>query len=207
MILVQQSPTTLLREHGPHPNLGVLSGPRRVYKNVEGWLWAADNDAFLAWDEDRFVTMLDKITGIPGCLFVVAPDVVGDAEATLERFHEWAYRIRETGQPVAFVAQDGIEDHPVPWGIVDALFIGGTTEFKMGSVAAAYAREAKQRGKWLHMGRVNTRRRIRYAKSLGCDSIDGTNFSMFRRTALPWALTWASAEQLWAASPEGAAAP
>jgi EAL domain-containing protein (putative c-di-GMP-specific phosphodiesterase class I) len=97
------------------------------------------------------------------------------------------------------VAQDGLEDHPVPWGLIDALFIGGTTEFKMGPVAAAAAQQARLLGKWVHMGRVNTRRRIRYAKSLGCDSMDGTSFSRFRRTTLPWALTWASAEQLWEA--------
>lgn len=193
MILVQSSPTSLLRDHGHHPNLGVLSGPRRTYKNVEGWPWAADNDAFLAWDEDRFVKMLDKITGIPGCLFATAPDVVGDADATLERFHEWAYRIRETGQPVAFVAQDGIENHPVPWGIVDALFIGGSTEFKLGPVAARHVREAKQRGLWVHVGRVNTLRRMKYMASIGVDSIDGTKFSMFRHTYLDAALAFCAA--------------
>lgn len=199
MVLVHSSPTSLVRDHGHPPNLGVLSSPRCVYRDAhdKGFKWAADNDAYLAWDEDRFVRMLDKITGIPGCLFVVAPDVVGDAKATLDRFYEWLYRIQETRQPIAFVAQDGIESVGVPWSKIDALFIGGTTEFKMGPVAADVAAQALRCRKWLHMGRVNTRKRIRYAKSLGCHSVDGTNFSMFRRTNLPWALTWASSEQLW----------
>jgi hypothetical protein len=165
-----------------------------------GFRWAADNDAFNdAYSDDAFAQMLDTVAGIPGCLFVTTPDVVGDAAATLERFHRWLAAVRSTEQPVAFVAQDGLEDHPVPWGLIDALFIGGTTEFKMGPVAAAAAQQARLLGKWVHMGRVNTRRRIRYAKSLGCDSMDGTSFSRFRRTTLPWALTWASAEQLWEA--------
>jgi len=200
MILVHQSPTTLVRDHGHHPNLGVLSSPRRVYVDAPeaGYAWAADNDAYnKAYTDEKFVTMLDKIHGLDGCLFVVCPDAVGDAEATLELFHWWLPRVEECDQPVAFVVQDGVENHPVPYHLIDAVFIGGTTEFKMGPVAAEIAREARRRGKHLHMGRVNTRRRIRYARSLGCDTIDGTNFSMFRRTHLPWALTWASSEQLW----------
>lgn len=198
IILVQQSPTTLERDHGRHPNLGVLSGPRRVYTNVEGWPWAADNDAYLAWDEDRFLSMLEQIRYIPGALFVTAPDVVGDAKATIERFWQFYGFCRMSSQPVALVAQDGIEDTVIPWKAIGALFIGGTTEFKMGPVAASLAREARSRGKHVHMGRVNTRRRIRWAKSIGCHSIDGTAFSMFRKTHLPWALEWAGAEQLWA---------
>lgn len=173
--------------------------------DITSWPWAADNDAFSDWNEQRFLRMLDRITGRPGCLFVSAPDVVGDAQATLERFREWLPRLKETGQPLAFVAQDGIDQIDVPWDDFDCLFVGGknqpagTVQFKLGPVAADYVRQAKERGKWVHMGRVNTRKRIRYAKSIGCDSIDGTNFSMFRRTNLPWALTLASSEQLWPA--------
>jgi hypothetical protein len=170
-----------------------------VYRDAheKGYRWAADNDAYLAWDEKAFVKMLHTIVGIPGCLFVAAPDVVGDAAQTLERFYRWLPAIRATGQPVGFVAQDGLDDYPPPWDELDALFVGGTTGFKMGASAASAVREARARGKWVHMGRVNTRVRIRYARSLGCDSLDGTSFSMYRRTTLPWALTWASAGQLW----------
>lgn len=77
----------------------------------------------------------------------------------------------------------------------DALFIGGSTEFKLSEFAATLAQMAKRRRKWVHMGRVNTRRRVRYAASIGCDSIDGTNFSMYRRTNLPWALEMAAQPQ------------
>ena len=40
--------------------------------------------------------------------------------------------------------------------------------------------EAKRRRKWVHMGRVNSERRIRYAASIGCDSIDGTKWVRWR---------------------------
>ena len=78
------------------------------------------------------------------------------------------------GYPAAFVAQDGIEHTDVPWDEFDCLFIGGATEFKLGAIARRYATEAKRRGKWLHMGRVNSLKRWRYAEAIGCDSVDGT---------------------------------
>lgn len=201
MILVHQSPTTLRREHGGAHNLGVMSSPRRFYRDAheQGFQWCADNDSFNGWDEAAFVTMLAALAGVPGCLFVVAPDVVGDAVATLERFGAWFAPIRDSGQPVAFVAQDGVAETAVPWDQIDALFIGGTTAFKFSEAAANVAAEARARHKWLHMGRVNSHRRIRWARALGCQSIDGTTFSRYRRVSLPSGLHAASAEQLWPA--------
>lgn len=55
-----------------------------------------------------------------------------------------------------------------------AWLIGGSTSWKLSAAAAGIVNEAKHRGKWVHMGRVNSRRRVLYAKSIGCDSVDGT---------------------------------
>lgn len=190
MILVHASPTTLGRHR--RPNLGVLSSPRRVYMNVGGWRWAADNDAYSDWDAERYARMLDTIRGIPvPPLWVTAPDVVGDWEQTYDRFVLWAPWLH--GLPVAYVAQDGQPADRVPWGRIQALFVGGTTGFKMGSDAALLAREAKRCGLWLHMGRVNSNRRLRYAAALGCDSVDGTKLSWYRDTYLDDFLARASA--------------
>jgi hypothetical protein len=177
MILVHSSPTTL----APYrtKNLGVLCSPRRVYgEEMADWPWAADNDGFSAWDEERYREMLNKITGRPGCLFVTSPDVVGDSHATLELFNHWKSDLREVGQ-------DGLSITQTPWGEIDALFIGGTDEFKMGAAARQLVLEANAREKWVHMGRVNSYERVRYARWLGCDSIDGTQFSWFRDRWLP----------------------
>lgn len=186
MILVHTSPKTL----APYrtKNLGVLSSPRRFYRESEGiedWTWAADNDAFSRWDEQRYREMLDAIWGLRGCKFVTAPDVVGDAKATLELFETWYDDLNALLQPIALVAQDGLELYKVPWKRIDALFIGGTDKFKLGLNARALIVEARKRGKWVHMGRVNSRIRTRYARIIGCDSIDGTQFSWFRDTKLP----------------------
>jgi hypothetical protein len=51
--------------------------------------------------------------------------------------------------------------------------------------AAVLIREAKWRGKWVHVGRVNTLRRIAWCKALGVDSIDGSGFARFTRARLP----------------------
>lgn len=41
-------------------------------------------------------------------------------------------------------------------------------------MATHMALEAKRRGKHVHMGRVNSLRRLRFARDIGCDSVDGT---------------------------------
>ena len=65
------------------------------------------------------------------CLFAAAPDVVGDAAATLQRSERMLDWIRYAGFPVAFVARDGLEHLTVPWDDFDALFIGGSTSWKL----------------------------------------------------------------------------
>lgn len=144
-----------------------------------GLPWCADNGAFAGLDEAAFRRMLERIIGLPRCLFVVCPDAVGDAARTLEMFRSWRGEVAASGQPVAFVGQDGAESLEVPWGELDAWFVGGSTEWKLSAASAGLCREAKARGKWVHMGRVNSLRRMRAAHAMGCDSIDGTSASMF----------------------------
>lgn len=189
-LLVSGATKTVERLKG-HPHLGHLLSPRSG--NSVDWLLstgmpiACDNGAYSGLDVPAFVRMLDKVSGKP-VLFVVAPDVVADATQTLHQFGRWREAITCRALPVAYVAQDGQEHLPVPWDEFDALFIGGTTEFKLGRVAESLAREARARGKLLHCGRVNTKRRFRYASAIGCTSVDGTSFSWFPDTRLPGAL-------------------
>lgn len=139
--------------------------------------WAADNGCFgqgypgdAAW-----LAWLDRLAPLAGsCLFATAPDVVGDAAATLDRSAPFLPLIRELGYPAALVAQDGLEHLSTPWDTFDVLFIGGSTEWKLGPHAARLATDATRRGKPVHMGRVNSARRYRYAALLGCSSADGT---------------------------------
>lgn len=124
------------------------------------------------------------------CAFMVAPDVVGDATATWEASEAWLPRIRAEGVPAALAAQNGLEELGVPWDEFDVLFIGGDDDFKLGPYAADLTAEAKSRGKVVHMGRVNSRKRILYAHSIGCDSVDGTYLAFGPRVNLPKLLRW-----------------
>jgi len=159
-------------------NVGHLVCPRSR-NTVWSTPWAADNAAFSRFDADAYRRMLDATHATPGCLFVTVPDVVGDAFATRELWDDWAPVVASYGLPAAFVLQDGVEEVGVPWLDCAAVFIGGTTDFKLGATARACVCEAQRLGRWVHMGRVNTTRRLKYAQSLGVDSIDGSGFARF----------------------------
>ena len=107
------------------------------------------------------------------CLFATAPDKPRDARATWERSRPVLPLIRAAGYKAALVAQDGMTDLPDPdeW---DCLFMGGSTGYKLSETAYRLQREAKGLGKWTHMGRCNSERRLRAAAMSGYDSADGT---------------------------------
>ncbi|MBY0513143.1 MAG: hypothetical protein K2P78_04435 [Gemmataceae bacterium] len=115
---------------------------------------------------------------------------VSGATATLRLFEVWEPIVRLLGLPVARVAQDGLVPAAVPWDRLDAAFVGGSTDWKLGSATAAVVRDAKRRVKWVHLGRCNTRRRFRHAHRLGCDSVNGSGFSRWPDQWVPLALRW-----------------
>jgi hypothetical protein len=197
LLLLTKAEGTLMRY--PHPNLGRLVQPRH-YDNMaatvrNGRPWAADNDCFQHLDPDGYRRMMNTLP--TGGLFVTVPDVVGDHEATLRRWRQWAPYVASLGHKPAFVLQDGCHSWRQIPDDAQAVFVGGTTVYKLSYEAARLVTEANRRGLWTHMGRVNTRRRIRYAKSIGCRSVDGTSFAKFTDTHLWWGLNeCAAATQL-----------
>ncbi len=153
-----------------------------------GRWWAADNGAYSRFDEPAYLRMLRRIRAVDTSrlLFVVAPDVVAQSDATVGYFDGWLDALKPGADendhlPVAFVAQDGLEDRDWDWwfGFADCLFVGGSTEWKLSRAAADLVLEAKRRGLWVHAGRVNTMKRINHFMDLGTDSIDGTGYSRF----------------------------
>jgi len=182
--------------------LGMIVTPRQGNRLPVGVKWCADNgcgptrtgpvgSAYPG--DDAFLAFLDKLSDrAADCRFAVAPDVLGDAGATLARSLPMLPKIRAMGYKAALVAQDGLENimDEIPWDAFDALFIGGSTEWKMGPGAARLVREAKAHGKWVHFGRVNSRKRLMYASELGCDSADGTYLVYGPTVNLPKLLGW-----------------
>jgi hypothetical protein len=184
--------------------LGLMAQPGNSLgpSMVPGTPWAADNGCFSArWDADRWLAWLRSNVDHRGsCLFAVVPDVVADHTATLVRWAEWAPVVRELGYPLAFVLQDGAMTETVPWGEFECLFIGGSTEFKLSAEARAIAEEARTKGAWVHMGRVNSAARCRLAAAY-CDSVDGTYLAFGPDVNLPKLLRFVDAANRYAAMP------
>lgn len=141
-------------------------------------VWGADTGCFAhpeRFTMDGYLAWLAKYERCRATnLFATAPDLLGNAKGTLEQALPVLPELRRHGWNAALVAQDGLEHEDVPWDEFDVLFIGGTTDWKLSSAAADLAREAGSRRKWVHMGRVNSLRRMAYASELGCQSVDGT---------------------------------
>jgi hypothetical protein len=213
--------------------LGQIVQPAAGNAVLPGVEWIADNGiysnaypgdgAYLAWLASR--PHPDR------CRFVVAPDVVADHHATLARSWPMLRRIRQLGLPVALCAQNGATPDDLPWDYIDAVFLAGIVEcgrcgyvplvtdlpmancpdghgplreWKLGPVAAEITAEARRRSVWVHMGRVNSLRRLRYAHLIGCDSADGTYLAFGPDRNLPTLLGWLASVNgqglLWEAS-------
>ncbi len=165
-----------VREAMQRGDFGCIVTPGQGNLIPAGVTWCADNGCYgKGWPGlDKWLTWIDGKGDKALCQFAAAPDVVGDAEATLDRSLPVLPMIRQLGLPAAFVAQDGVHSAIVPWDEFDCLFLGGTDDFKLGPRAVEIGTEAKQRGKWLHMGRVSSIKRLRIARHMRCDSVDGT---------------------------------
>ena len=181
---------------------GILTAP--THKGVplgivEGMDWGADLGCL---DGPAFVKRFDSGLAIPWlretmdryretCLFIPAPDVVGDAGATLEAWDEWAGKLE--GWPLAYIAQDGAECLPFPeipeFGTV---FVGGSTEWKLSEACYSVILRAQELGKRIHIGRVNWWKRYKHFRQMpGSEgwTCDGTRtrFDGTQRSIDAWA--------------------
>jgi len=176
-----------------HPKIGLLLTPREGRTGVEGVTWGADNSAFTGQypGDEKFLRWLDrKLYLREWCRFVTAPDVVGNFEATWELSEPMLRQLRSLGWPAALVAQDGMEESDWDcWSEIDALFIGGTTSWKLGP-ALELVRQAQSHGKWVHVGAINSRRRYWWADHHGIDSGDGTMMKRGPDKNLPRLVSW-----------------
>lgn len=179
----------------PRPDLGAMLQPG--IGNVVGlsWLpWAADNGCFAKgadFDHGEWLEWLaGKRLGRHTCLFAVAPDVLGDWQATWERSAPYFPTIRQLGFKPALVAQDGMPLRVLDLDGYDALFIGGTDDYKLSEDAYAAAAKAKSQGRWVHLGRVNSLRRLTAARVSLFDSADGTFVRFGPDRRLPEVYDW-----------------
>lgn len=168
------------------PGVGFMQQPASANRVPTKMPWALDNGCFAGtFHAERFMRMVS-----PTALFCTLPDVVGDWDATLARSRPWIDPIRKAGGKVAIVLQDGCTPETVLWDEVDAIFVGGTTAWKLGSSVPSLIAHGRRRGLHCHMGRVNSYRRLRLAAVLGCHSVDGTFLARAPDQNAPRLVSW-----------------
>ena len=97
--------------------LGQIVTPAAGNRLLLGVAWCADNAVFANRypGDDIYLAWLDSRSwAAHRCAFAVAPDVVGDAAATLRRSAPMLPRLREAGYPAALAAQNGLEQRACP---------------------------------------------------------------------------------------------
>jgi hypothetical protein len=174
-ILLDQSPAKIAELSDRYEyDFWQLRTPLTKYA-IAGVPYGLDNGCFTSFNKQTWLRMIDEArTNKP--IFACAPDIVGDAQRTIEMFEMfYGYML---SVPRALVLQDGIGRTPIPWNRISAVFIGGSDEFKISAEAIAACKTAKMLGLWVHVGRVNTVKRLAGWMGLA-DSIDGSGISMY----------------------------
>jgi hypothetical protein len=162
---------------GKYPGLlGHLYSPDG-FRGPYPWLpFALDNGAFPAytkgvpWNEEAYRKLLARVAAQQQApLWILAPDVVADRDATLRSWERWAPELRTFGWPLAFAVQDGMTVGDVP--DADVIFVGGSTEWKRETMAMWGANFAR-----VHVGRINTEKWLWRCVEIGAESCDGTGW-------------------------------
>lgn len=177
--------------------VGLIDQPNTGYTPtiVSASAWIADNGVFGAdgtskFSEPKWLTFLAEREHLASrCVFAVVPDVVSDHHATLDQWDHYADMVTAHGFRPAFACQDGCTPDEIPDDAA-AVFIGGSTHWKLSRHARACVDFANSDGRWTHMGRVNTRKRVLLAASWGCDSVDGTCAAFGPDINFPRILAW-----------------
>lgn len=146
---------------------------------IDNGAWWAFNQS-QTFDSAAFVSVYSALGN--GADFVVLPDIVCGGQMSLKFSLEWRSCL-EIRCPQLLAVQDGMTPNDVA-GLVGpklGLFVGGSTEWKE-STLWQWAALARERQAYLHVGRVNTARRIFLCSAVGADSFDGSSASRYADT-------------------------
>lgn len=151
---------------------------------TEGFPYAIDNGAWTAHQkgEPFDVDAFEKVVGLlgVGADWIVLPDIVSGGHESLEFSMQWVGKMPSLE---LLAVQDGMDPNHVKSMVGPELgiFLGGSTEFKL-STMLQWGAIAQDAGCYFHVGRVNTRKRIRLCKDARAHSFDGTSASRFAVT-------------------------
>jgi hypothetical protein len=142
--------------------------------------YALDNGRFAAttkgkkWEERKFERICQVAKEYDrDPMFVVVPDVVGDFDETRREWDRWTASswLIEYEFELAFVAQDGCTPDDVPAN-ADWVFVGGSPRWKLSNIYR-FCRSNKK----VHIGGVNTGRKLWLSHKSGATSCDGTGWT------------------------------
>lgn len=161
---------------------------------------AIDNGAWgcfqrgIEWTPERFLPLVHEHGA--DAMWVVAPDIVMGGAESLARSLSWLPELLQLTPRVLIAVQNGMTDDDLRphVGSRVGLFVGGDTEWKEFSLPM-WGKLAQETACWLHVGRVNSARRIRLCALAGAHSFDGTSASKYAVT-LP-RLDGAARQQSW----------
>lgn len=183
------------RQHGWRVLVNALGDLRS-----EGLPYALDNGAWSAYtqgrpfDDKAFVKALGKMGA--GADWTVLPDIVAGGTASLEMSLHWMRRVLDDTRRCLLAVQDGMgaEDVRPFLGARVGIFVGGSTAWKIGT-AEAWGALGREVGCWVHVGRVNTAKRIRLCARAGAHSFDGTSTTRWAKNTPRLSLARDSARQ------------
>jgi hypothetical protein len=168
---------------------------------TEGFKYALDNGAWTAYQQKKpfnvelFKKLVENLGA--GADWVACPDIVAGGLESLAFSMSWLPWCLARVRLVLIPVQDGMtaDDVRPLLGPLVGIFVGGTTEWKLETLPV-WGRLAAETGCYLHIGRVNSAKRIKACAFVGADSFDGTSASRFV-LSLP-NLERARAQEAWA---------
>lgn len=154
---------------------------------TEGMRYALDNGAWTAFqqgeafDEKAFGRAVDLLG--EGADWIVLPDIVAGGMASLEFSLRWLDRLKGIPTRLLLAVQNGMEPDDVREMLSPAIgiFVGGDTAWKLATVNT-WGKLARRRNCHLHVGRVNSAKRIELCAAAGVNSIDGTSATRYAKT-------------------------
>lgn len=149
-----------------------------------GMGYAIDNGAYgcflrgAPFNADRFRRLLSAYGERAD--WCVVPDIVSAGNESLDFSLEWLPECLSVSRRVLLAVQDGMSAQDILPHVSDrvGIFVGGSTDWKLKTIPL-WGGVAKSARCYLHVGRVNSQRRIRYCAGVGADSFDGTSVTRY----------------------------
>jgi hypothetical protein len=151
---------------------------------TEGFRYGIDNGAWTAFqsgrpfDDGRFLGLVERLGAAAD--FIVVPDIVLGGLTSLRFSEAWLPRLSGLGTPLLLPVQNGVTPEDVRSLLAPGIgiFVGGDSSWKE-STLKDWSDLAASRRCHLHVGRVNSIRRIRLCAAARVDSFDGSACSRF----------------------------